>query len=401
MSRRNRAQRQNHVQLGFVSLESRDVPASFYVDPSFTTAGSTVDFNVGLPNEAKGLTVGTNAFATIVDAVTKANAAAGLDDINLSAATHLVDPGFGAITLTESANIIGSGETFTTVEAIGNTVGLTSVDGAVFQFAPGTAVDVSNLTYDGRSGLGTKAGSVLRYDAATGLVSNVTIRNVGTTNGGINLGIGVNAVNVGANVDVVGGTFFGIGRTGVSFSDGAMGSVGSSNFTGLTTPGIVNYGIEAIESSSVTISGSTFANYSGTSGTFDSAGVQIVDDVTFDLSGNGNNADEPSTAKIVGNSFSNNATAIIVGSNATLDTSTALIQFNNIFDNKFGVLANIKTEVNALFNYWGSAAGPLAKATSLPRRTTRPGWLPARCRRSCFIAMRRTKPSAYSPGRRR
>ena len=129
--------------------------------------------------------------------------------------------------------------------------------------------------------------------------------------------------------------------------------------------------------------------------------MQIVDDVTFDLSGNGNNADEPSTAKIVGNSFSNNATAIIVGSNATLDTSTALIQFNNIFDNKFGVLANIKTEVNALFNYWGSAAGPLAKATSLPRRTTRPGWLPARCRRSCFIAMRRTKPSAYSPGRRR
>ncbi len=362
MSRRHRAQRQNPVQLGFVSLETRDVPASFYVDPAFTTAGSTVDFNVGLPNEAKGLTVGTNAFATIVDAVTKANAAAGSDDINLSAATHLVDPGFGAITLTESANIIGSGETFTTVEAIGNTVGPTSVDGAVFQFAPGTAVGVSNLTYDGRSGLGTKAGSVLRYDAATGLVSNVTIRNVSTTNGGVNLGIGVNAVNVGANVDVVSGTFFGIGRTGVSFSDGAKGSVGSSNFTGLTTPGIANYGIEAIESSSVTISGNTFANYSGTSGTFDSAGVQIVDDVTFDLSGNGNNADEPSFAKIVGNSFSNNATAIIVGSDATLDTSTALIQFNNIFDNKFGVLANTKTEVNALFNYWGSAAGPLAKA---------------------------------------
>ncbi len=362
MSRRNRVHREKTIRLGFVSLESRDVPASFYVDPAFTTAGSTVDFNVGLPNEAKGLTVGTNAFATIVDAVTKANAAAGSDDINLSAATHLVDPGFGAITLTESANIIGSGETFTTVEAIGNTVGPTSVNGAVFQFAPGTAIDVSNLTYDGRSGLGTKAGSVLRYDAATGLVSNVTIRNVATTNGGINLGIGVNAVNTGANVDVVGGTFTGIGRTGVSFSDGAKGSVRSSDFTGLTTPGIANYGIEAIESSSATISGNTFENYSGTSASFDSAGVQIADDVTFDLSGNGNNADEPSTAKIVGNSFRNNATAIIVGSVATLDTSTALIQFNNIFDNKFGVLANTKTEVNALFNYWGSAAGPLAKA---------------------------------------
>ncbi len=362
MSRRNRAHREKTVRLSFVSLESRDVPASFYVDPSFATAGSTVDFNVGLPNEAKGLTVGTNAFATIFDAVAKANATAGSDDINLSAATHLVDPGFGAITLTESAKIIGSGETFTTVEAIGDTVGPTSVDGAVFQFAPGIAVDVSNLTYDGRKSIGTKAGSVLRYDAATGLVSNVTIRNVGTTNGGVNLGIGVNAVNVGANVDVVGGTFFGIGRTGVSFSDGAKGSVGSSNFTGLTTPGIANYGIEALESSSVTISGSTFANYSGTSASFDSAGVQIADDLTFDLSGNGNNADEPSTAKIVGNSFSNNATAIIVGSDVALDTSTALIQFNNILDNKFGLLANTKTEVNALFNYWGSAAGPLAKA---------------------------------------
>ena len=362
MSRRNRAQRQNHIQLGFVSLESRDVPASFYVDPAFTTAGSTVDFNVGLPNEAKGLTVGTNAFATILGAVTKANAAAGSDDINLSAATHLVDPGFGAIALTESANIIGSGETFTTVEASGNTVGPTGVDGAVFQFAPGTAVEVSNLTYDGRKSIGTKAGSVLRYDAATGLVANVTIRNIGTTEAGINLGLGISAVNAGADVDVVGGTFTGIGRTAVSFSDGAKGSVGSSNFTGLTTPGIANYGIEAIESSTVTISGNTFANYTGSGATFDSAGVQIVDDLTFDLSGNGKNADEPSFATIVGNSFSNNATAIIVGSNDTLDTSTALIQFNNIFDNKFGVLANTKTEVNAMFNYWGSAAGPLAKA---------------------------------------
>ena len=158
MSRRNRAHREKNVLLGFISLESRDVPASFYVDPSFITAGSTVNFNVGLPNEAKGLTVGTNAFATIFDAVAKANAAAGSDDINLSATTHSVDPGFGAITLTESANIIGSGEASTTIEAIGNTVGPTSVDGAVFQFAPGTAVNVSELTYDGRSGLGTKAG---------------------------------------------------------------------------------------------------------------------------------------------------------------------------------------------------------------------------------------------------
>ena len=362
MSRRNPVHREKNVRLSFVSLESRDVPASFYVDPSFITAGSTVNFNVGLPNEAKGLTVGTNAFATIFDAVAKANAAAGSDNINLSTATHSVDPGFGAITLTESANIIGSGEASTTVEAVGNTVGPTSVDGAVFQFAPGTKVNVSELTYDGRSGLGILAGSAFRYDAATGLVSNVTIRNVATVDGGINLGIGVNAVNTGANVDVVGGTFSGIGRTGVSFSDGAKGSVNSSNFTGLTTPGIANYGVEALESSSATIFGNTFVNYTGSDPTFDSAGVQIADDVTFDLSGNGNNADEPSIATIVGNSFTNNGVAIIVGSSATLDTSTALIQFNNIANNKFGVLANTKTEVNALFNYWGSAVGPLAKA---------------------------------------
>lgn len=362
MSRRNRADREKNVRLNFVSLETRDVPASFYVDPSFTTPGSTVNFNVGLPNEAKGLTVGTNAFATIFDAVAKANSVAGSDDINLSTATHSVDPGFGAIMLTESANIIGSGQSFTTIEAVDNTVGPTDVDGAVFQFAPGTAVDVSELTYDGRSGLGILAGSAFRYDNATGLVSNVTIRNVATADGGINLGFGVNAVGKGANVDVVGGTFTGIGRTSVSFSDGAKGSVESSDFTGLTTPGVANYGVEALESSSVTISGSTFINFTGSDPTFDSAGVQIADDVTFDLSGNGKNADEPSTAKIVGNSFSNNGIAIVVGSDATLDTSTALIQFNNIIDNKFGVTANTKTEVNALFNFWGSATGPFAKA---------------------------------------
>jgi hypothetical protein len=351
----------------FVRLEDRAVPATFYVDPTFAgaTAGDTVTFNAGEANQKAGLTFGTDAYATILDALTAANGAAGADTIVLSSDTHNVDPSAGPLEVTDGLTLTGSGKGVTTVQPTADTPAATGETSATFRVSGGKVLDVSDLTFDGKGGVGGPLlGSAFRYFQSSGTINRVTIRNViDDSVPGETFGYGVVAFRE-SNVKVADSLFENNGYIGVTFYDNSTGEVRNSSFVGRAASA-ATYGVEVADgSTNVLITGSTFSGFNGTSAEFSSAAVSITDSLTYDSPSDADTdpANEPALAFLVGNSITGNEVGVSVGlppDGTTADQSTAFIQYNTITGNEIGTITDTTSTVNALFNFWGPG-GPLA-----------------------------------------
>jgi hypothetical protein len=342
----------------FTLLEERAVPANFYVDNAFAgqAAGTTVTFNAGQSNQVTGRVIGTDAFATIHEAIDKANLDATADSVFLANGTFNVDPTANASDndVTNPLSIIGSGKTVTTILATGNSFALSGPDSAVIN-ADGTTLNISALTFDGGNidGTGKSINVGVRYESgAKGTISNTTFQNI--RNDGANRGIAVLATDTNTTITVDSSSFANIFASTVRFDAGATGTVKSSTLVGRNTAGAVNYGVNVSNGSTgVLITGNTLSNYGkigdGNTMTPSSAAVSVTDD----------SQSTPSTATIVGNSFIDNDTAIFVGSDTTNDKSTVNAQYNNFLPNgSFSFFVLSANTSNGLNNYYGNTNGP-------------------------------------------
>lgn len=363
-----------HKPIQLVSLEDRITPVAYYVDPDFIgQPAGPATFNPGEPNEM-AVTIGTNAFGTIAEALAKAEANAGLDQIYLSNGTHDVDPST-TLAVTDDLELIGSGQAATTILVTNDTAASTGSDSATFR-VEGVLLNVSKLTFDGAGATGDPTsklvGSAFRYESGTGTVSEVQFQNVIDEFDPTNpWGIGIVAIGAGANVGVFNSSFEEMGRVGVYYYGGATGVVSGSTFVGRVNAQF-GYGVQASEDAqNVFITGSTFTGFTGTDLTNAAGAIFISDDLGADENGDLNNANEPSSAIIIGNSITNNQYGVIVGGDIgqTDDTSTAYLEFNTFSGNGIGVdpadkvfgtavLTDTASTVQAPRNFWGDPAGP-------------------------------------------
>lgn len=345
----------------FFSFEDRLVPANFYVDNAFVGQpnGTIVTFNAGESNQVTGLTIGTNAFESFGDAITKANSDAAADTINFANGTFTVDQATnaGAFLITNPLDFVGSGKGVTTLKSITDTVDASGTNGALFA-AQSTTFNVSNLTLDGDGGNGKLTASGFRYEAgALGTIVNTTLQNIQDLSSGDSAGYAVVVTGSGSNATIADSVIQNNGRGGVRFDDSANGTVSGNTITGRAGTGndAINFGVEISNDSNALVTGNTINGFSGTDGapvpdTVTSAGIQVV------LS---------STASIYGNTLDGNATGIIVGLGGA-DNSSIDAQYNNIVNNTFtgdlgsGVFIASTAKSTLLNNNWGNANGPLS-----------------------------------------
>ncbi len=347
----------------FVQLEQRDVPAIFYVDPALagSNPGDTVIFNAGNPTQVTGLTFGTDAFDTFQAAYNQTTANGTADTIELaygtipidnSAGTYVVTPADGAL------SIVGSGAGATTITPTNDTAAEFGSDAAIFRAdGAGATLNVSSLNLDG----GAPAlliGQGFRYEnGATGAISKISASLVIYTSIGDNSGSMVVALGAGTNVTVSGSTFTDYGAVAVGVDQGATATITGSVFNGGGPGSYIITGVQVSDGSTATISGNTFTSHLGQENGAISSAILLSGD---DGSGNFTAAN----ATIIGNTISNNVAGVIVGtpdaSNAVVDPSNAIIEHNNITSNNTGILAATTAVVDAKFNWWGDASGPLA-----------------------------------------
>ncbi|CAN5540707.1 hypothetical protein BH11PLA2_BH11PLA2_52540 [soil metagenome] len=352
MAANRTTQRPSLFRPNFVQLEDRAVPASLFVDNAFAglSNGTTTTFNAGQPNQQSGVIIGTNGFATIDQAITRANADAAADVVNLANGTFNVDPAVkaGPLFITNPLSLVGSGKSASTIKAISDTIASSGTNGGVF-VAQSTTLNVSNLTFEGNTAGGVDLGTALRFETSTGAVSNATFQNI--VNSGT-FGLAILATGTGSNVNVDSSSFTGNGIGNVRFDLGANGSVKASTLVGHNTAGAVNYGVEVSDGSgNVLITGNTLSNFGklgdGNTMTPSSAAVAVYSTVLV-----------PSTATIVGNSFDNNDTDIFIGNNSVTDGSSATIKYNNFTNDSYTIFVQANTTSDATLNYWGNTKGP-------------------------------------------
>ena len=335
----------NSSALQLVRLESRDVPATFYVDPTLIgqTDGSTQTFNAGKANEQAGLVYGENAavpgavlFPTLAAALTKAAGNAEADTIHLADGPINVDNSGGAVQINDEITLIGSGRSITTL------VPTTDTAGSVILVPIGRSLSANSLGFDGT---GKEVGTAFYIQSATGNFLNVAVANVRS---GSSTGTGI-VGDTGASVNIENAVITGFDRIGVSLYD-SIGSVVNSTITGLglVAGDFVNYGIQVAGNSTANVVGSFLSGHQDTSGGFQSAGIFIWEDV------NG-----APVLNVTTTNFSNNTYGALIGFARGADNSTAVLTRNNFATtNTIAVVAENNTTVDARRNYWGSKTGP-------------------------------------------
>lgn len=345
------------------AFEDRVVPAAYFVDNAFIgkADGTVVTFNAGQPNQVTGLVIGQNAFAKFSDAINKANGDVEADTINFANGIFTVDQAanLGAFAIVNPLDFVGSGKGVTTLKSVSDTVDAGGTNGALF-VAQNTKFNVSNLTLDGGTNL---AASGFRFENSTGTVSSTLLQNISDLSGSSSIGYPIVAV-AGSNVTISGNTILNNGRGGIRFDNGAKGTVTNNTITGRggLGPLSINFGVDLTRGSSAVISGNVITGFTGSTGNTPadlvSAAIQVIDGV---------GTADPSNATILGNTLSGNNTGVIIGLGGG-DASTATINYNNIINNAnsdasnlgSGVFADTTQTVDALFNFWGKAEGPLA-----------------------------------------
>lgn len=332
--------------LQLLRLECRDVPATFYVDPTLSAqpSPSTQTFNAGKANQQTGLTYGVDEtvpgavlFPTFAAALAKAAGSAGADTIRLADGTINVDNSGGAVQINDQITLIGGGRTVTVLRPTTNSAGATIL------VPLGKSLTATSLGYDGT---GKTVGTAFFVQSGTGNFNNVSIANVVS---GSNTGTGI-AADSGASVNIENAVITGYDRFGVSIYD-SMGSVVASTITGLgVVPGtIVNYGIQVAGNSKANVVGSFISGNQDTSAASEeSAGIYLYEDV------NG-----APTINVTTTNFSNNTYGALIGFTRGADNSTATFTRNNFATtNTISIVAENNTTINARRNYFGNKTGP-------------------------------------------
>lgn len=330
-------------------LESRDVPALFYVDPLFTgiANGTVVTFNQGGPGAVAGRVIGTDAFATLNAALTAAAANTESDSIFLARSRDAggtpnvtpLDNSAGPILINDVVTIIGSGRGATVLAPTTDTADKST---GVFAVAPGKSLSVRDLTLDGT---GRQVGVGFRFDGAgvQGSVVNVEVT-------GINFnpffGTGIVAAG-GASLNVADSQISSYGRIGISFAD-ATGTVSGTTVSGRGAgPTLIGYGLQIAGGSAVTVTGNTITGNAGSAGGAISAGVNLFQVGTA-----------APTATLTKNTITGNTFGVHVGGNFGVDQSQASIRSNNLNGNYEAIQADNVSTVDAVNNWYGDASGP-------------------------------------------
>ena len=367
-------------------LEGRDVPANFYVDPLFAvnTAGDTVTFNDFGPGAVAGLTVGTDAFATLNDALTAAAANTESDKIFLARSRVDVDGGAvagddlfpevtpldnsaGPILIDDNITLIGSGRGATILAPTDDTADEFT---GVFEVAAGKSFFVRDLSFDG-SGKQIGIGFSFNDNGVSGKLARVEVTNIAF--GAVD-GAAVAAGNK-AILDVTDSQISGYGRIGVSYAN-ANGTVSGTTITGKgagTT--FVNYGLQIAGSSAVVVTGNTITgNTASVPANFElSAGVNL-----FEFGG------AAPTATLTKNTITGNTFGVLVGGEYLVDRSQASIRSNNLDGNYLAIQADNDNVVDAVNNWYGDATGPFVlganptgKGSEVTDQVTFSPWLTA------------------------
>ncbi len=335
-------------------LESREVPATFYVDPTLAgkTDGSTQTFNAGKANQVTGLTYGSTAavsgavlFPTLSAALAKAEGSAGADTVLLANGDIAVDNSAGAVIVNDLLTLRGSGKAVTFLKPTAD-----RPNNATVVVEVGKSLTATDLTFDGNN---KALGTAFFVDGATGIFNTVTVTNVRNgTNGGTAL-----AADNGSYLEVQNSTISNYDRLGVSIYN-SMGSVYTTTITGPGNLGgsAVTYGIQVAGNTAqpVNVVGTSISgNQSATSTSEQSAGL-----FTFQDGGS------PRVNVSTTNFFSNTYGAL-VGFLRGSDGSVATFTRNNFaLTNTFGLVAQNNTTVDARRNYWGFRNGPRDSANN-------------------------------------
>ncbi len=366
----------------FAPLEDRCVPATYYVDPVLAGSadGATVTFDAGHVRQTPGLVyAGSTAFALAHPAATAFSSfraaldaaaqnadpsdtiqlATGSIPLDNSAVTFPVSGGFvNSVPVAQSLTLRGDGAGATTILPTADTqfdggTGAVPDDLTPLFRVDGAAGDLTALDFrlDGtghKAGVGfaVQNGAGARFDGVA--VTNVVFEPAGTSSGAA---VAANAAKL---VSFTGGTLTGYGRTGILFF-GTPGAVSNSTITGRGAGTFVNNGVELQSGSAVAVTGNRIAANAGTVAPADqSSGLLVVDD------GKGLN---PSTALVVGNTFTGNTVALNVGAGRP-DSSILNAAYNTVAGNTVGASGEFSlTAQNLASNWWGDASGPFDPAT--------------------------------------
>jgi hypothetical protein len=367
-------------------LEGRDVPATFYVDPTAVNNAGNGTFNAGRPDAHTGpfnTAVDGGVFDDFASAVNAANTTAGTDTINLAYTANLifVNPRANLaapvsagnpvsantpLQITESLNVVGSSSGASVLQ----TSNYIDQTGAVLLVnktgATAVTVNFSNLTFFGgasgfvgNTGNVTPADPVLQTgDSQTGVFVKYQGGATGTIDkasfGGIYAnnfkGFGAAASGAGSHLTISNSTFGNIGRVGAAADTGGQLDLFSNQYTGKGAGPFVDIFGQYTSGGTGTVSGNRVTGNSGITPGGDISAALLVSQ------GGG----AASSVSAFGNSFFGNYTGVIVGDNAA-DTSTATLSYNNIFGNFFGVDANPDAGtpvIDATHVWWGTTTGP-------------------------------------------
>jgi FG-GAP-like repeat/FG-GAP repeat len=335
-------------------LESREVPAVFYVDPTLSAApdGSSQTFNAGKANQVTGQTYGVSSatpgatvFSSFKEAFKKSEATAGADTIMLANGTIPVDNSAGIYTVTQDLTIQGSGKEISTLKPTNNNVGYGSLgDADVGLFEVAGALNFNAMAL-GLDGAGKNIGIGFYFEASKATFDMVSIANIKFGN----LGTGIYA-NKGATLSFGNSAMAVYGREGITMFD-STGNINNSVFVGTgsnSSTDRVNYGVQYQGGSNGTLLQNTFVgNREVTNSNENSAGVLLSQQGT-----------SPNVS-IIENGFINNAIGVLVGTSRGNDNSVAVLRKNSfLISNDFGVVARNNVEVDAKYNYWGARNGP-------------------------------------------
>jgi hypothetical protein len=340
------------VRPSLTQLESRDVPATFYVDPTLfaATDGTPQTFNAGKSNQVAGLTYGSTAttpgavlFSSFNEAFAKSESTPGADTILLANGSIPVDNSSSVFFVTQDLTIQGSGTEISTLKPTSDNVGYSGLDPSavgLFEVTGGVNFTAAALGLDGagkKIGIGFYVeGSKASFNGVS--LANIAFDNLGTTIYG----------NKTSTITVFGSGIAQYGREGVTLFD-SVGNISNSVFIGIgNTPNRVNYGVQYQGGSSGTLSRNTFANNLATTSADESSAAVL-------LSQQGTS---PSIS-VMENGFADNTIGVLVGTNRGNDNSVAELRENTfLVSNSFGVVARNNVGVDAKYNYWGASNGP-------------------------------------------
>ena len=340
--------------LSLQQLESRDVPAVFFVDPTYV-GGAPLNNYSGDAGANFFQATPANTFAGLDGAIAAAAGNAEADTIFLAnnpvgPTPFIVIPNVGGVPITINDNLtfVGGGASNTTLVVGFNVVGPVN-ETSVFDTLDGSSLNLQDFTYNGG---GVKAATAFYYQGSTSTVKGVDFIGYGTANNGQAI-----AAAFGSNISITGGTFTNTqGRSGVTaYSDDldkTTLTVNGTTFVGSASHD--SYGVEVFGNASANIATSTFNGHTGDSAG-GSAGILVYQDTNFSTIS--------PEATILRNVFTNNTVAVAVGlPGAVGDKSSALIAYNNITGSgEYSIQGNTVNNgqvVNARFNWFGSASGP-------------------------------------------